>query len=121
MSRRTTTWRGKVAAAGTALVAAVVLPLQAGAAHAATPDEDLVACDSAALATFTASMGSGSDFDLSAAIDDCVNTYLSEMGFDQGAASAAVSGDDGSVNTGILGTVDGSTDSGTSTDSASTP
>ncbi|MDX6410279.1 MAG: hypothetical protein QOE13_3350 [Gaiellaceae bacterium] len=124
MSTMRITLRRKFAVAGTALVAAVALPLQAGAAHAATPEEDLLACNTAAVATYWTAVESGTDFDLSAAIDDCVNTFLREMGIDPGTGTAvtpdvAVSPDvaatdgsvtDGSVNTGILGTADGVTD-----------
>jgi len=116
MSTRRITLRRKVAVAGATLIA-LALPLQAGAAHAATPEDELSACTTTAVVTLETSIASGTDYDVSAAIDNCVNTFLQEMGADQPTASSdAVT--DGSVDTGILGTVDGVVDPGTSGDVA---
>jgi hypothetical protein len=128
MSTMRITLRRKVAVAGTALFAAVALPLQAGAAHAATPDDDLVACNSAAVANYWTATNAGTDYDLSAAIDDCVTGFLQEMGVDPAMPDVSVtdgavsdgSVTDGSINIGIPGSVDGVTDPLVSTDGIST-
>lgn len=99
--------RAKVAVAATAVAAsAVVLPFQAVAAHASTPDDDLSACITTAIANI-------SDTDaFSAAIDACVNTYLTEIGIDPSTMTAstdtttvAPTDDSGgvSINSAILG------------------
>lgn len=81
-------------------VAAGVLPLQAGTAHASTPDEELSACITAAVTTM------GDDFTLS--VDDCVNTYLAELGVDPSTFTFDSATD--AVNTAILGTATGTDD-----------
>jgi hypothetical protein len=112
MSISTMTVRAKVAVAATAVAAsAVVLPFQAIAAHASTPDDDLSACINTAIANI-------SDTDsFSAAIDACVNTYFTELGIDTSTmttttatdtTTVAPTDDSGgvSINTGILGNSD---------------
>ena len=110
MSTTSITLRHKLAAAGTALFAAVALPLGAGTAHAATPEEDLLACDSAAVASYRTAFDNGTDYDLSAAVDDCINAFLRATAAASPTSTADDAVTDGSVNTGILGTVDGVTD-----------
>jgi hypothetical protein len=99
------TLRRKLAVAATALTAGVALPIQAGAAHASTPEENLSACISSAIA--------GPEDGLSISIDACVNTFLQEMGIDPPtdfvAADTPPPTDDTATNTAILGTVDDST------------
>jgi hypothetical protein len=98
MSRSSTTIRRRFAIVAVGLTA-VALPLQAGAAHAATPDEDLSTCIDSAIAT----MGDG----FSANVDACVQAYIQAVDA-QAPAAGAVTVTDNSVNTGILGAVDGS-------------
>ncbi len=103
MSSSLTTVRRKLAVGAMALAAAVAVPLQAGTAHAATPEEDLTACIDA---TVQAGVG-----DVTAAINDCVNAYLAELGVDPSVAAtvdSASSPDTGDVATGILSTIDSS-------------
>jgi len=86
-----------------ALTAALAMPLQAGTAHAATPEDDLTICVDAAVQA-----GMGDDF--TAAINDCVNAYLAELGVDPSVAtttadSASSAGTADVVTNGILSTV----------------
>lgn len=107
MSRPRIAVRHKVAIGVAALTAAVALPLQVGVAHAATPEDDLSACVASAIAN----MGASTDaFD--ASVNDCVAAFLQELGVDPSQATTTTvdaTPTDGSVNTGILGTVDAAT------------
>jgi len=95
------------AVAGSALIAAAALPLQSGVAHAATPDEEFSSCLSTIDANYRDALTAGTDYDLSSAIDQCVNTFLTEMGTDDATINADATAapvtvdsavDDGGVN-----------------------
>ena len=106
MSTLKFTLRRKIAVAATALTAGVALPIQAGVAHASTPEEDLTAC-------ITMVIANPGD-DLSANIDACVSSFLTEIGIDPSTGQvdtttvtdAATPTDATTTNTAILGTVD---------------
>ena len=105
--------RRKFAVAATAVTAAVALPIQAGAAHASTPEEDLSACIATAVSNMAVDTGADPNADFGVSIDDCVNTFLRELGVDPSAVTdvtAPAPTDDTTVNTAVLGTADASAD-----------
>ncbi|HEX3622433.1 MAG TPA: hypothetical protein VHT97_08970 [Acidimicrobiales bacterium] len=109
--------KAKLAVAATA-VAAAALPFQVGVAHASTPDDDLTACISTAVATMSPTFSD----DVSA----CVNAYLVELGIDpstmtfDGSTITLPDGTtDSAVNTAILGTADSNTSVTTASSGAS--
>jgi hypothetical protein len=93
------------AVVGTALLAAAAVPLQSGVAHAATPDEEFSSCITTVDATYRAALDAGTDFDISAAIGGCVDTFVKEIGVGVTASSADASATADSVDTGTPDTV----------------
>lgn len=86
--RMTTRRRVAVAAAG--LVAVVAMPVQAGIAHASTPQDDLSACLISVADNAKVDLSDDASTDITDAVDNCVNAFLQAMSIDISPAPATV-------------------------------